>query len=352
MTNEQALNSEATFKSVEDVRQAMLQSIEGGEYHPRQKIREASTLPYADYLTIGLALRECLNNSAKHDQLVQRLKPHAGAIIGVLPPGIQAQGLLPSDADLKQENFERKNLDQIADDQLRQWLVDDGSLVYGELSRQEITNYFEAIGPMLAPGGHFVDLGSGLGKVVMSAGLNFSFESCRGTEIVPYRHKMAFDRFVQMLKIGQEGFNRLSTPTHADQLLALLTCPDMKVSHLLNLPKRVSFQLGDMFACDVSKASLVFTYSTCFGSFIHKIAHKLACEAPEGCLVTSTTYAMTHPGLELLARWPAKTVAWTDVYVYRRVGTQPWPTPPEPYAYTPNLEEWEAKARALLKTLV
>ena len=105
-------------------------------------------------------------------------------------------------------------------------------------------------------------------------------------------------------------------------------------------------------ACDVSKASLVFTYSTCFGSFIHKIAHKLACEAPEGCLVTSTTYAMTHPGLELLARWPAKTVAWTDVYVYRRVGTQPWPTPPEPYAYTPNLEEWEAKARALLKTLV
>ena len=174
MTNEQALNSEATFKSVEDVRQAMLKSIEGGEYHPRQKIREASTLPYADYLTIGLALRECLNNSAKHDQLVQRLKPHAGAIIGVLPPGIQAQGLLPSDADLKQENFERKNLDQIADDQLRQWLVDDGSLVYGELSRQEITNYFEAIGPMLAPGGHFVDLGSGLGKVVTNNNVTWS----------------------------------------------------------------------------------------------------------------------------------------------------------------------------------
>ena len=352
MTNEEPGSSESTFLTVEDVREAMFQSVEGGEFHPRQKIREVSALPYADYLSIGFALRGCLLNPLRHEELIQRLRPHAGAIIGILPPGIQAQGLLPKDEELKLESFEQKNLDQVNDAQLRQWLIDDGSLVYGELSRQELKNYFEQIAPMLSPRGHFVDLGSGLGKVVMSAGLHFPFDTCKGIEIVPYRHKMAFDRFLHLLKVGQDGLNRLKTPTHAEQFLAQSASPEMKVSHLLNLPKRVSFQLGDMFACDVSQASLVFIYSTCFGSFMHKIAHKLANEVPEGCLVSSTTYAMSHPGLELVKHFPAKSVAWTDIYVYKRVGSQALATPPEPFAYVPNLEEWEAKARELLKPAV
>ena len=352
MTNEEQGSSEPTFLTVEDVREAMFQSVEGGEFHPRQKIREVSALPYADYLSIGFALRACLLNPLRHEELIQRLRPHAGAIIGILPPGIQAQGLLPKDEELKLESFEQKNLDQVNDAQLRQWLIDDGSLVYGELSRQELKNYFEQIAPMLSPRGHFVDLGSGLGKVVMSAGLHFPFDTCKGIEIVPYRHKMAFDRFLHLLKVGQDGLNRLKTPTHAEQFLAQSASPEMKVSHLLNLPKRVSFQLGDMFACDVSQASLVFIYSTCFGSFMHKIAHKLANEVPEGCLVSSTTYAISHPGLELVKHFPAKSVAWTDIYVYKRVGSQALATPPEPFAYVPNLEEWEAKARELLKPAV
>ena len=332
MTNKEQGSSESTFLTVEDVREAMFQSVEGGEFHPRQKIREVSALPYADYLSIGFALRACLLNPLRHEELIQRLRPHAGAIIGILPPGIQAQGLLPKDEELKLESFEQKNLDQVNDAQLK--------------------NYFEQIAPMLSPGGQFVDLGSGLGKVVMSAGLHFPFDTCKGIEIVPYRHKMAFDRFLHLLKVGQDGLNRLKTPTHAAQFLAQSASPEMKVSHLLNLPKRVSFQLGDMFACDVSQASLVFIYSTCFGSFMHKIAHKLANEVPEGCLVSSTTYAMSHPGLELVKHFPAKSVAWTDIYVYKRVGSQALATPPEPFAYVPNLEEWEAKARELLKPAV
>ncbi|MEY3886186.1 MAG: hypothetical protein RL650_278 [Pseudomonadota bacterium] len=351
MTSYPQSSSDASFSSVEDIREAMLKSVEGGEYHPRQKILETSTLPYTDYLSIGLALRECFLNPQKHEILIQRLRPLAGTIIGVLPPGIQNQGLLPKDEDLKLESFERKNLDQITDAQLRQWIVDDGSLVYGELTRHELNQYFNEIGPMLSSAGHFVDLGSGLGKVVMTAGLQFPFETCKGIEILPYRHKMAFDRFRNMLKVGQEGFNRLTTPTHADQLLGLTSSPDMKVAHLLNLPKRVSFQLGDMFTCDIGKATLVFLYSTCFGSFMHKIAHKLANEAPEGCLVSCTTYAITHPGLELVKRFPANTLAWTDVFIYRRVGSQQWATPPEPFSYLPNLDEWEAKARELLNAV-
>ena len=337
------------MNSLLDVRASLLQSLEGGQYHAREKIKQSGTLPYADFLSIGLALKQCFNNPQQHNELIQRLKPHADVIIGVLPPGIQAQGLLPTPEELADPNFKPLQLQDISDAQLRQWIIDDGSLVYGELTSEELHNYFSEVCPLLPPGGHFVDLGSGLGKVVMTAGLNFPFATCKGIEIVPYRHRMAFERFVHLLKLAQESFNQLRTPTKAEDKLQLPWTSDLQVQHLLHLPKRVSFQMGDMFTCDVRQASLVFIYSTCFGSFIHKLAHKLANEAPEGCLVSTTTYKMDHPGLVLFKHFPAKTVAWTDVYVYKRVGAGPWPELPHTATYSPNLDEWEAKARALLE---
>ena len=308
------------MQSAQEVRQSLLQSLEGGQYHAREKIKQSGALPYADFLSIGLALKACFNNPAHHNALIARLKPHADVIIGVLPPGIQAQGLLPTPEELADPHFKSLQLQDISDAQLRQWIVDDGSLVYGELTSEELHNYFSEVCPLLNPGGHFVDLGSGLGKVVMTAGLNFPFDTCKGIEIVPYRHRMAFERFLSLLKLGQEAFNQLRTPTKPDDIIALSWTSHLQVQHLLHLPKRVSFQMGDMFTCNVSEASLVFIYSTCFGSFIHKLAHKLANEAPEGCLVTTTTYVMNHPGLELIKHFPAKTMTWTDVFVYKRVG--------------------------------
>ena len=339
------------MNSVLDVRAAMLQCLEGGQYHAREKIKQNGALPYADFLSIGLALKECFNNPARHDELVGRLKSHAGVIIGILPPGIQSQGLLPTPEELADPHFKPLQLQDISDEQLRQWIVDDGSLVYGELTSEELHNYFAAVCPLLAPGGHFVDLGSGLGKVVMTASLNFPFDTCKGIEIVPYRHRMAHERFLHLLKVGQEAFNQLKAPTNSEDAVPLTWTSSMKVQHLLHFPKRASFRLGDMFTCDVSQASLVFIYSTCFGSFMHKIAHKLANEAPEGCLVTTTTYVMNHPGLLLVKHLPAKTVAWTDVFVYKRVGAGPWPELAHATAYSPNLDEWEVKARALLDSV-
>jgi hypothetical protein len=65
-------------------------------------------------------------------------------------------------------------------------------------------------------------------------------------------------------------------------------------------------------------------------------------------LVTTTTYKMDHPGLTLVKCLPAKTVAWTDVFVYKRTGAGPWPVLPNPPVNKPNLEEWESKAWELL----
>ena len=336
------------MNSVLDVRAAMLQCLEGGQYHAREKIKQSGALPYADFLSIGLALKECYNNPLLHDELIARLKPHAGVIIGAIPPGIQSQGLLPTPEELDASNFKPLQLKDISDAQLHQWIVDDGSLVYGELTSEELQNYFAAVCPLLSPGGHFVDLGSGLGKVVMTAGLNFPFDTCKGIEIVPYRHRMAQERFLNLLKVGQEAFNQLRSPIQPEDVVPMPWTSNMLVQHLLHFPKRMSFSLGDMFTCDVSHASLVFIYSTCFGSFMHKIADKMANEAPEECLVTSTTYAMNHPGLLLIKHLPAKTAAWTDVFVYKRVGAGPWPQSPDAIPYSPNLEEWETKARELL----
>ena len=340
-----------SMNSIKEIREALLLSLEGGQFHAREKIKESGGLAYSDFLSIGLALKACFVDPHRHEELIERLKSHVDVIIGVLPPGIQSQGLLPTPEELADPQFKLLELKDVTDEQLHQWIVDDGSLVYGELTGEELLKYFAELGPLIQEGGSFVDLGSGLGKVVMTAGLQFPFAVCKGIEIVPYRHRMACERFVGLLKLAQESLNQLNVAVTAEDPIDLPWTADMRLSHLLNLPKRASFQMGDMFTCNVSDASLVFIYSTCFGSFIHKIAHKLANEAPVGCLVTTTTCKIDHPGLVLIKHLPAKTVAWTDVFVYKRVGLGPWPEQPSPPAYKPNVEEWEVKARELLASL-
>jgi hypothetical protein len=90
-------------------------------------------------------------------------------------------------------------LEQVSEAELRQWLVDDGSLIYGEFQRYELENYFDAIAPYVTPGGEMIDLGSGLGKVVMSAALALPFARCTGVELLGYRHAMATERRARLL---------------------------------------------------------------------------------------------------------------------------------------------------------
>ena len=342
------------------IRQAMLQSLEGGQFHVRERMAGSAQLPYEDFVQIGLALRACYLNSSRHDELIEVLKPHADVVIGTLPPGIQSHGLLPSPDEAAALQLAPKALTEFSEAQIRQWIVDDGSLVYGELSKEELERYFEALSPLLVPGAKFVDMGSGLGKVVMSAALHFPFEHCRGVEILPYRHRMASERFGSLLKVGQEGFASLmaqSKPLNPSERIALPWGNELKALHLLTLPNRIAFEQADMFDCDVSQANLVFIYSTCFGAFMGKIAHKLACEMPDASLVSTTTYALKHPAFQLIKHFPAKTMAWTDVFVYIKLptdhGSEKWPVPEEIQAagHTVDHSDWEIKAREMLALL-
>jgi hypothetical protein len=340
-----------------DIRQAMLKTLEGGQFHSRERISNTAELPYEDFVGIGLAIKACVLDAKRHDELIARLKPHVDVIIGVLPPGIQSHGLLPSNQEVLNFEIKLPPLNEINDSQIRQWIVDDGSLVYGELSDEELERYFAAISPYLVPGCKFVDLGSGLGKVVMTAALHYAFDHCKGVEILAYRERLAKDRFNHLLKVGQEGFATLlaqKQKVNPSDPIPLPWGGDLKALHLLTIPNRVELAAGDMFNCDVSQAGLVFIYSTCFGSLMGKLAHKLASELPEGAMVSTTTYALNHPALKLVKHFPAKELAWTDVFMYckwsKDSDQHQWPVPEQIQApgHLVDVNEWERKAREML----
>ena len=268
----------------------------------------------------------------------------------MLPPGLQAHGLIsdsskePDDVDL------RYRLGQITEERLKQWIIDDGSLVYGELNREELDASFAEASQVLNHTNEFIDLGSGLGKVVMTAAVSVAFESYLGVELLPYRHRLAIKRFGDFCQsinecVAQPAAGAIG-PYSQD------TSSQLDLGHLAQIPSKVDFQPGDMFACDVSRASFIFIYSTCFGSMMHKIANKLASESPEGCLVRTTTYAINHPGFVLVKHFPANSMAWTDLRFYERVGQGPWPEQVATSSAGSDRQKWRESARELLRELL
>ena len=332
----------ASFRQPADIFEALFQSIQGGEKHVRPLLDLVPDSRFLGFIEVGYALRACLEDPARRDYLLQRLRPHLGVMIGTLPASILPHGMLPKQTP--PPGF--RDLAAISDDEVRAWLIEDGSLVYGELARYELDNLFEAIAPALRPGGVMVDLGSGLGKVVMSAALAFPFQRCVGVECLGYRHRMAMQRLHNLLALAERGVAHLPAPLTPDTPLTLPFGQAATGRHLLELGSRIAFIESDMFKVDVRDASLVFLYSTCFGPQMDAIADKLARELGEGALVTTTTYTLKHPAFTLLHYFPAGTVAWTNVMLYKRTGALASLPPADvTQPHQPDAAEWEARAR-------
>lgn len=296
---------------------ALRQAITDGEQHLRPVLAEAQ---FQRYVEVGLALRAAFCTPALRDAFITRLKPHRRLLAGPLPAGIHQHGMLPRQAPAR-------GLADIPDAELAQWLVDDGRLVYGEFTPQELDNYFAALAPWL-PGqgqgpnaGHFIDLGSGLGKVVMTAALAWPGMRCSGVELLGYRHQMAQARLAALLAAGD--------PHDAAGIAA-----------------RVSLRQQDMFEADISDASVVYLYSTCFAPLMERLGEKLARELPPGALVSTTTVPLPHPDFELLQRFDPPSVAWTTVFLYRLRGGNPGAALPARALYEPDGAAWEAAVRA------
>lgn len=294
---------------------SMRRAITNGAQHLRPVIDDAVLARYVD---IGLAVRAAFRNPALRETFIARLKPHRRLIAGCVPAGIQQHGMLP-------ERAPSHGLGEISDADLAQWLVDDGRLIYGEFTQQELDHYFEAVAPWLPLRGHFIDLGSGLGKVVLSAALALPGMRCTGVELLGYRNDMAQVRLAQMLAAGVA-----EDPAAAARVAA-----------------RVRLVHQDMFDTDVSDASMVYIYSTCFAPMMDRLADKLARELPEGALVTTVTFPMAHPAFELVQQFAPPSVAWTSVFLYRRRSALDAGAPAAPsYLYEQDGAAWEYAVRA------
>lgn len=333
------------YRQPADIFEALFQSIQGGESHARPTLELTPDSPFLSFLEIGYALRAALEKPARHDYLLQRLRPHLSVLVGTLPASILPMGMLPKLAPLP--GF--RQLEDISDAEIRHWLIQEGGLIYGEMQRFELENYFDAVKPYVPPGGVMVDLGSGLGKVVMSAALTLPFTRCLGVELMTYRHRLAQDRLVRLLTLARQGLEALPEPLKPDAPLQLPSGVMSNGRHLLELGSRITFIENDMFKVDVRGASLVFVYSTCFGPLMDALSNKLACELSEGAVVSTTTYPIKHPAFRLLEAHAPGTLSWTSVMIYQRVGPPiTAPVSEARYLHQPDADAWEARARAEL----
>lgn len=336
------------FRTPADIIEALLQSVQGGEKHVRPLLELLPDSQFLSFIEIGYALRACLEDQTQRDYLLQRLRPHLDVLVDTLPANIKPHGMLPRQP--APPMF--RPLAQIDDAELRQWLIDDAGLVYGELARYELDNLFDVIAPLLRPDSVMIDLGSGLGKVVMSAALVLPLRRCIGVEHLGYRHRMAQQRLHNLLALAERGLAALPQPLAQTAPLVLPASmadgqPCFATGrHLTALAERIGFIEGDMFDADVGEADFIFLYSTCFGPQMDALADKLAHELREGALVSTTTYPLRHPGFTLRHYFPAGTVAWTSVMVYERSGALAGLPPADlSRQYMPDAAEWEQRAR-------
>jgi len=325
-----------------------LSCIEGGEYHRREQVRSLGDLSLDNFLHIGRILKACAQNAEMIERLLDRLVVHADVIIGPLPPGIQRHGLVSDSTEPQTSEDLVSALKEISEEDLRQWIIDDGSLVYGELSSGELKAYFSAVNELGGDRSSFVDLGSGLGKVVMTAAVSTSFDSYTGVELVPYRHRLAQEQYAKFCVTISSEVAELEgeISENGENQNAL----NKALKSIKAIPAKISLEQGDMFDFNVSGASLIFIYSTCFCSLMDRVAQKVVNEAPPGCLISTTTFGLNHPGLKLIKHYRAEELAWTDVRFYERVGVGPWEEQTRPAAPSSAADDWKDKARDILVT--
>ena len=126
---------------------------------------------------------------------------------------------------------------------------------YGELSWSGAWDVVGLANPK--EGDVFIDMGSGVGKMVLAAAMTRGFKECRGVEILPELHEKATMARAKLRDaVGDEAFAMLPPTT---------------------------LELGDMLAADVSDADIVYCFATCFSPEVTgALAAKLEAEMKSG----------------------------------------------------------------------
>lgn len=165
-----------------------------------------------------------------------------------------------------------------------------GSPTYGELMPTATMRLLAQL--ELEPHDQFVDLGAGVGKVVLLAAMRTRVGSALGVELSRSRVALASEVIERARAAQLEG------------------------------SERVDVVEGDMLKIELPQATVVYTCSTAFSeSFMERLRRRLAALPRLRKLASLQSFERPHPGFELTeiykldASWKRK----TKVHVYERV---------------------------------
>lgn len=164
-----------------------------------------------------------------------------------------------------------------------------GSSVYGELMPTATLRLLAQL--ELRPRDHFVDLGSGLGKVVLLAAMTTAVGRALGVELSPARVAVA---------------ERVLSRARRERIPGV---------------SRAAFVEHDMMRCDLDEATVIYTCSTAFSSaFMVRLQRRLA-KLPRLRTLASLQDFEPHPAFELreIYKVDASWKRQTKVYVYGKI---------------------------------
>jgi hypothetical protein len=154
------------------------------------------------------------------------------------------------------------------------------TFIYGEMPFYTFAAILETC--ELAPGGVFMDLGSGTGKVVCAAAMLHDFERCVGIELLP-----------SLYQCSCEVQQRLQD-------------------------ERVQFVQQDYFEADISQATVVYLNATGLFDDQWLLMQEKLLQLPDNALVILTSKKLPAPFTLIDARQRVMSWGMNRVFIYRK----------------------------------
>ena len=161
------------------------------------------------------------------------------------------------------------------------------SSTYGEITAAGFRALAKRID--LSPADFFVDLGSGVGRTVVQATLEFGCQQSHGVELSPSRHERAQRALVELLG-RQDALHRLMTDGGMGSAKTLLI-------------EGVRLREGNLLEFPVGFATVCWVASLCFSDdFMDAVSEKLATEASSlRAIVSLSAFPAGVRGFDLLS---------------------------------------------------
>lgn len=160
------------------------------------------------------------------------------------------------------------------------------NLVYGEIDKKSCKDSINILKDFCKLDGteNVLDLGSGIGKIVMAMHYTDMFKNVDGVEIVDTLVSDCKD----VLKLYSEKFNKNISNIHIYK--------------------------GDSLQFDISNYDIIFSNTTVDNDFRDKLINKISNEAKTGCIVISSIIAFKSEKLKLVRRFTSN-FSWGESFI-------------------------------------